>query len=138
MTPLTPRTDLTKNFDEVLEGYGADARKRYNEARAVPPAAPALTAATAGEELMSAFTRLSVANQLQSDQRSRAGFDAVVDLMKTTADSAHQISELLVSALKANPRDAALIDSLRDALDVLARLSPSAVWTASSGSAKRA
>ena len=77
---------------------------------------------------------------MQSEQRNRAGFDAVVDLMKTTADAAGKISTRLVGLLHAEdngaPTDYAHINALRDTLDVLARLSPSDVWTAPSRSTK--
>lgn len=139
-TPPTP-TQATKNFDDAILGYSNAASIIFNDAKdAIVVTAP--TAETAQSDLMGALAQLSGAARMQSEQRSREGFEAVVDLMKTTADAAGKISTKLVTLLQAapgtvaQPTDYKLIDELKDALDALARLSPSAVWTAPGNATK--
>lgn len=142
-TPTTP-TKTTTNFDEAIRTYSDAAYDLFYNAQAELDAPPptAEAAETAQSELMGAFTQLSGAAHMQSEQRNRDGFDAVVELMKTTADAAGKISTKLVGLLHADApgapaaSDYQLIDELKDTLDVLARLSPSAVWTAPSGSTR--
>jgi hypothetical protein len=140
MTTSATLTNITTNFDDAIAMYSDDARDLFSNARAAIPAHP-ITADTAESELIGAFTQMSGAALMQYQQRSRAGFDAVVDLMETTADAAGKISAKLVTLLHAEPSDPdqpqagdyKLIDELKASLEVLSRLSPSAVWTAPGG-----
>jgi hypothetical protein len=135
-TPATP-TKITTNLDDAVATYSDAAYALFYTAQAGIVARP-ITPETAQSELMGAFTQLSGAAHMQAEQRNRAGFEAVVDLMETTADAAGKISAKLVTLLHAEsgdqglpqPTDYDLIDELKSSLDVLARLSPSAVWTA--------
>jgi hypothetical protein len=137
MTTLTAPTETTTNFDDAIAAYSTDAERWFQDARDALPARE-VDAETAETDVVSAFTQLSAAARMQFEQRSRVGFDAVVDLMEATADAGAKISAKLVTLLHAEPGDAGqpqaadykLIDELRTALDVLSRLSPSAVWTA--------
>ena len=145
MTTAPTPTVITKNLDDAILTFSNDARSQYYKAHdtiATNPGAAAMEAAQ--KELMGAFAQLSTAARLESDQRDRVGFAAVVKLMHTTADAADKISTKLVGLLRAEPggtgvpltSDYQLISELRNALDVLARLSPSAVWTAPRSSPK--
>src|SRR5690349_5542985 len=126
---------VTSNFNEALEAYS-------DAAKASMDAVQGQTTDEAETQRMAGFTQLSGAAQLQFDQRNRAGFDAVVDLMTTTAEAAEKITTQLVIRLHADPNtpgptptDYTLVNELRQTLEVLAQLSPSGVWTASSGAA---
>ena len=144
---ITPPTSAVamKNLDDAILTFSKDARSQYYKAHdtiAANPNAAALEAAQ--KELMGAFAQLSSAARLESDQRDRDGFAAVVKLMHTTADAADKISAKLVGLLRAEPGDTGqpqpndyqLIGALTNVLDVLARLSPSVVWTAPRSSPK--
>jgi plasmid stabilization system protein ParE len=143
-TPSTP-TKTTTNLDDAIATYSNAAYDKFYAAETKIAAANTPEAADAAQrELTSAFTQLSAAAQIQAEQRDRAGFGAVVDLMETTTDAAANISAKLVTLLHADPGDPGrppaadyqLIDELKTTLDVLARLSPSAVFTSSGDSTK--
>jgi hypothetical protein len=134
-----------KNLDDAIVTFSNDARSQYYKAHdtiANNPGTAALEAAQ--KELMGAFAQLSTAARLESDQSDRDGFAAVVKLMHSTADAADKVSAKLVGLLRAEPGDTAqpqpndyqLISELINVLDVLARLSPSAVWTTPRSSSK--
>jgi hypothetical protein len=143
MTTPATSTKTTTNFDDAIATYSNDAYGAFYAAQAAVVARP-VTADTAQSELMGALTQLSGAARMQAEQRNRAGFDAVVDLMTTTADAAAKVGGKLVTLLHADPGDHGvplatdyqLIDELKATLDVLARLSPSAVWAAPGDSTK--
>jgi hypothetical protein len=137
----SPTATVTPNFDGAIAAYSDAARKAFDDARLLVPAR-SITKESAESELLAAFTQLSSAALMQDQERSRAGLDAVVALMQTTADAAAKVSDRLVTLLLAAPSDPnqpqtvdfTLVDELKATLDVLARLSPSAVWTASGNS----
>jgi hypothetical protein len=138
MTTPPALTVAMKNLDDAIVTLSNDARSQYYKAHDTIAGNPDATALVAAQkELTSAFSQLSTAARLESDQSDRDGFAAVVKLMHSTADAADKVSAKLVGLLRAEPGDTAqpqpgdyqLISELVNVLDVLARLSPSAVWT---------
>lgn len=147
-TPMPSTT--AQNLNHAIETYSSDARTLYDDSEAgahvqLGPNATDKEKAdlkAAQSEHAGAFSQLATAASMESDQVGRAGFAAVVRLMQATADAADKVGTKLVSVLHAEPNDAGapaaadyqLIASLTEALRVLAELSPSHVWTATSQS----
>jgi hypothetical protein len=142
-TPATP-SKITTNFDTAIATYSDAAYDLFYAVQ--PETAGGPIPPETQSQLTGALAQLSGAAHMQAEQRNRAGFDAVVDLMETTTDAAAKISAKLVTLLHADPGDPGrpqaadyqLIDELKATLDVLARLSPSTVWTAPRDSTKSA
>jgi hypothetical protein len=148
-TTPTPST-TADNLNHAIETYSNDALQLYDDSEAgahvqLGPNATDKEKAdlkAAQGQHAGAFSQLATAASMDSDQRSRDGFAAVVRLMQTTADAADNVSRKLVDVLHAGPNDTAspaaadyqLIASLTEALHVLAELSPSQVWTGTSQS----
>jgi hypothetical protein len=131
--------NVTTNFDAAIGMFSDHAHDAFIAAWGAL-SDPDIPKDTAEGQLVAALAQLSAASSMKLQQRSQAGFDAVVDLMRTTAKAADDVRKILIPLLQ---RDSGhlgdpeyrLIDELKSTLDVLARLSPSAVWASAGGSA---
>ncbi len=82
-----------------------------------------------------AFSQLVTAAKLESEQRERDGYLAVVKLMQETAETADKVCTKLREVLHADApgslpqaTDVPVIDALAGVLRALAELSPDSVW----------
>lgn len=143
-------SDALQNFNDAIQQYSDDAAALFQRARATVQAThpPALVAnETAAQkaardaaehtlkqaqgQLAAAFSQLSQAAAMESEQQGRDGYTAVVDLMTATANTAALVCGRLDTLAVLDPPSTAQytnIEMLVNVLEALARVSPMSVW----------
>jgi hypothetical protein len=144
----TEPTETAKNLNDVILQYSKDARWTYDHTHDKAQRPPSTAAdkdaaakedhetAEAQKQNGAAFSQLVSAASLESEQRGRAGYAAVVQLMQTTSETADRVCQKLIGLLHAGLNDNArpadadipLIAAFTDVLRALAELSPDAIW----------
>jgi hypothetical protein len=91
--------NVTTNFGAAIGMFSDHAHDAFIAAWGALPD-PEIPKDTAEGQLVAALAQLSAASSMKLQQRSQAGFDAVVDLMRTTAKAADDVSNILIPLLQ--------------------------------------
>jgi hypothetical protein len=131
-------TDANATLNGAIDSFSTVGNQQFSKAyqKLVPNEPTEAVRKAAQADLASALSQISSAARLQAEQTDRAGFAAVVKLMQTTADTTDSICKKLLNLAGAEPPNNTapttgqfqLIAALTQALQVLAQLSPVAVW----------